>query len=227
MQKPHQIYESMMMEVKFRIKVIDDYLGKSNSKLAPLDSEICFLQIRKIIEQVCFACISCDEKRYKDFRELEGLASDINHGDYTKDWNSEFILKSLNNISPYFMPRPLGQLVIKNGKKHFDKTDLETTNKKLIKMYQKCGGFLHMLRPFGENYESYILRQKQKFESATRTIIEYTNYLKKLLWKHAAIGLEYEEGGDPLELANPQYAWIVDFGAKDSNNVSVIPSVAE
>ena len=225
--KPHQIYESMMMEVKFRLKVIDEYLKISSNQLVPLYIEICFLQIRKVIELVCFACILCDEKRYKEFRELEGLTSEKDHSDYTKDWNSEIILKTLNDVSPHFMPIPLGQLSSINGKYHYDRADVNTTHKKLIKMYKKCGGFLHIPRPFGENYELYISGQIQKNKSATQNIIAYVRYLKDLLWKHAAIGLEYEERGDPLEPANPQNAWIVDFEDYDTQKVSITVGKAE
>lgn len=215
------------MEVKFRLKVIDSYLKKSNNSLVPLDIEICFLQIRKIIEQICFACILCDEKRYKEVREMEGFTSEKDHGDYTKDWNSKIILKRLKDLSPHFMPIPLGQMSSDNGKHHFDQADIRTTHKQLIRMYEKCGGFLHILRPFGENYESYISKQIQKNDSATPIITDYTKYLKELLWKHAAVGLEYEEGGDPFEPANPKNAWIVDFGNYDSQNVSIIVGITE
>ena len=82
-------------------------------------------------------------------------------------------------------------------------------------MYKKCGSFMHVPKPFAEDYESHIEKQRQKYKSANETIKEYATYLKELLWSHVAIGLEYRENDDKLasiENANPKTAWIIDFG---------------
>lgn len=68
--EPHEIYRSIMMEIKYRIKAIETKF-KHKGNLTPLNSEFCFLQIRKIIENICFSIILCDEETYSNHRKLE------------------------------------------------------------------------------------------------------------------------------------------------------------
>ncbi len=220
----------MMLEIKLRIRAVDDCLKNGNDSLSPLDVEFCFLQFRKIVEQVCFASILCDQNRYKDFRELEGKTDDGDSGDYTQDWNARIILKKLNDISPHFMPRPLGKRTSDVGKHHFEIKDINTTHKKLIEIYKKCGSFMHIPRPFGENYETHILNNKNKYKSSIDKIKNYLFYFKELLWEHVAIGLEYNQENNKLkslESGNPQSAWIVDFGDYENDDINIIVAIAE
>lgn len=227
--EPFQIYQSMMLEIKIRIRAIDKCIQNGSTILSALDVEFCFLQSRKIIEQICFSSILCDKNRYKDFRKLEGLTNDKDHGNYVNDWNSRLILKKLNDISPHFMPRPLGKKTTYNGHHHFE-PGFQTTHSELIKMWEKCGSFLHIPQPFGEDYESHINKQRKKYNAATETIIKYSNYFKELLWNHAAIGLEYKETDDILksvELGNPMNAWLVHFGEYESDEISITLAIAD
>lgn len=83
--EPYQIYQSMMLEIKIRIRAIDGKLGVCEKELPALDTEFCFLQARKIVEQICFSSILCDQQRYKDFRLIEGMTSDDESGAYEED----------------------------------------------------------------------------------------------------------------------------------------------
>lgn len=169
--EPYQIYQSMMLEIKVRIRAIDESINHRNGSLPPLDIEYCFLQSRKIIEQICFSSILCDKERYRDFRKLEGLTTEKDHGNFSKDWNARTILKKLNDISPYFMPRPLGIRTSAKGEHHFQ-GGMKTPHTELIKMWEKCGSFLHIPKPFGESYESHIIKQKEKYKAANSTLKE-------------------------------------------------------
>ena len=213
-----------MIEIKIRIKAIDNCFQKGGGSLSFLDTEFCFLQSRKIIEQICFSSILCDQKRYEDFRKIEGLTNKKDHGNYVKDWKSPVILKKLKDINPYFMPRPLGEQVILNNVKHF-KEGFQTTHKELINMWEKCGSFMHIPKPFGEkNYKIHIDKIRTKYSEATETIKNYNQYFKNLLWKHAAIGLEYklsDDAFDSLDPANPETAWLVNFGDYEDDSVLV------
>ena len=217
----------MMLEIKLRIRAIDDCLSNAKKQLAPLDVEFCFLQVRKIVEQICFASILCDKTRYKEFRELEGATDDNDHGNYEQDWNSRIILNKLKDISPHFMPIPLGQRHSVNNEHNFEVADVNVTHNKLIKIYRTCGSYLHIPKPYGEDYEVHVSKQRQKYKTATDTIQGYAEYLKSLLWNHAAIGLEYAEGGDPLQPASPKNAWLVDFGDSSSDQISITVAVAK
>jgi hypothetical protein len=228
--EPHQIYQSMMIEIKVRIRAVDSKLENADQYLSPLDVEFCFLQSRKIVEQICFSSILCDKKRYQDFRSLEGMTSDDDSGNYEEDWNSRIILKKLRDISPYFMPIPLSERSVIGNKYNLERADGSFTHNKLIKIFQKCGSFLHMAKPFSEDYETHINRQRNRYNQSTEIIKNYNEYFKKLLWNHAAVGLEYSgspHGLESLNPANPQTAWLVNFESYESDNVSIVLARAE
>jgi len=231
MAEPHQIYLSMMIEIKYRMRSINDLLDEceceGDVKLSPLNLEFCFLQIRKIVELICFSSVVCDESRYKEFREFEGATDDSDHGEYESDWNARLILLKLKDITPHFIPIPLGQRTKINGVHHFDRANVNTTHNKLIDIYKKCGSFLHIPRPFGDDYLSYVRKQRNKLDTATQIVKNYYKYLKDLLWNHAAVGLEYTRGSDPLEAGNPQSVFLIDFGNLTDNEVGITVAVGE
>ena len=224
-----EIYRSMMLEIKLRLREVDSLIGDKTQELSPLNIEFCFLQFRKVIEQVCFASIVCDQQRYKDFRFLEGETSTDDAGNYENDWNARIILSKLKAISPHFMPIPLGNKSSSNGQHHFERSDVTATHNKLITMFKKCGSFMHIPKPFGEEYASHIKQQKQKYKAANETVIKYSEYFKLLLWQHAAVGIEYTPTDklDSLNKASPKNAWLVDFGDINSNDISVTLAVAQ
>ncbi|ENU6111547.1 hypothetical protein ACE34R_002787 [Vibrio cholerae] len=55
----------------------------------------------------------------------------------------------------------------------------------------------------------------------------YIGYLKDLLWNHAAIGLEFNSGENPLTPGNPKNAWLVNFGDYSSNEISIVIAIAD
>jgi hypothetical protein len=218
----------MMLEIKLRLREVDKIVESNDDNIPNLKIEFCFLQFRKIIEQICFASILCDEQRYKDFRELEVETSEDDFGTYEKDWNARIILTKLKNISPHFMPIPIGNKKSANGQHHLERADVTATHNKLISMFKKCGEFMHIPKPFGEEYSVHINKQRQKYKAANKTIIGYSEYFKLLLWNHAAVGLEYEptEKLDSLNNANPKNAWLINFGEAADNDIEIILAVA-
>ncbi len=46
-------------------------------------------------------------------------------------------LNKLKDISPHFMPIPIGQKHSTNGTHHFERTDVNVTHNKLINIYRK------------------------------------------------------------------------------------------
>lgn len=219
-----------MLDIKVQMRTIDSHIANIENNLSNFEIDYCFLQFRKIIEQICFAAIICDKNRYKDFRTLEGETDDKDSGDYTKDWNAQIILKKLNDINPYFMPRPLGKKTSFENKHHFDIKDINATHNKLIKMYKTCNYYMHMPKPFGTNYKNHILNKNNRYKSSINTIKDYSKYFKDLLWEHAAIGLEYNDKTNKLEALNSnntKNAWIVNFGNYEDNNIEIIVAIAE
>jgi len=226
-----EIYRSMMIEVKIRFQAIDKIFNSEGSAtlLMSLDSELVFLQIRKIVELISFSSVLCDKNRYAEFRKVEGKANEREHGKYEKDWNAEVILKKLKNISPHFMPIPI-LTPVKGDENlyHFNRSpDVVATHSKLIEIYKSCGGFMHVPNPFGEDYLEHVEKHRNKYSSALDKAKSFVSYLKSLIWHHAAIGLVWQEGANPTENATPNTAWIVDFGSKDDQNINIIEGIAK
>jgi hypothetical protein len=64
-------------------------------------------------------------------------------------------------------------------------------------------------------------------ERAEESIKAAKDLIKGTYYDFAAVGLEYVEGGDPLQPASPINAWIVHFGDYSSNNISITVGVAK
>ncbi len=226
-----EIYRSMMLEIKIRFQAIDNIINTDGNTtlLMSLDSEFVFLQIRKIVELISFSAVLCDKKRYAEFRKVEGEANERDHGKYEKDWNARVILKKLKNISPHFMPIPISTPdKVDENSYHFDRaSDVAATHSKLIEIYKICGGFMHVPNPFGEDYLEHVEKHRNKYSSSLIEAKSFVSYLKSLIWHHAAIGLDWDEGENPAENANPKTAWIVNFGSNDDQNINIIEGVAK
>lgn len=48
------------------------------------------------------------------------------------------------------------------------------------------------------------------------------DFLRKLLWRHAVVQLDWTNSDDAKSLNGPRSAWIVDFGADDSQDVTIV-----
>lgn len=154
MTNPHEIYLQQMLETKIRFRAIDRILGakKSLTQNEHIDNECAFLQVRKIVELISFSAIIADEKRYQRSRELDALANPKDKGDYSLDWNAADILARLSKISPYFLPRPLGEMIVQtDGVKHFNEARGKATHDRLISIYKTAGGFTHVSNPYKPN----------------------------------------------------------------------------
>jgi hypothetical protein len=190
--------------------------------LPALDSEFCFLQIRRMIELVAFSSVLRDEDRYKRLREIQRQENSRDHGDHSRDWEAPEILRRLAQISPYCLPIPLKPLT-RGGAAvlNFDRKNISVTHGRLIEIYGICGGFLHGKNPFNKDYKNLVENERKKYADAYKEIKKSLAYFRKLMWYHAAVSLEWKPDDDPKSPANPKAAWIVDFGADEEFTVNM------
>ena len=224
--KPHDLYLQQMIEVKQRLRALDWVLGakKPLTRREEVDNESAFLQVRKIIELITFSAIMSDEQRYKRSRELDAAKNPKDKGNYTLDWNAAEILVRLSKISPHFLPLPLGSITEQaDGTKHFNETAAKLTHDRLIDIYKKAGGYLHILNPYKLNGTD--LENKKK-ETAREILKKEVAYLKSVIWEHAKIGLIWKSDADPTELESSESAWLVSFGNKDTEQVNMALATA-
>lgn len=219
-----------MAEAKLRLLAAENLLSSDIPKntLASIDSELCYLQIRKIIELITFSAILREEDRYSNLRKQNKKINQRDHGDHTKDWKAPEILKRLITLSPHILPIPfLQEKDSKESITHFDRKKISINHGRLIEIYKKSSGYLHISNPFTQDFLGYISEERQKFESAPTDIRRTLKFLRDLLWNHIAVQLEWEDDEDPKEIGDPKSAWIIDFGTPDNEYVSIDIGVAE
>jgi hypothetical protein len=227
---PHEIYHSQMTEAKLRILATERVLasGRSLCGLPSLDSEFCFLQMRKVIEIVTFSGMVREEHRYRQLRKAEKRKPTAPDPDPSDDWNAKKILSKLVLLSPYMLPIPLGaHSRTEPGVVNFDRAEITVNHGRLIELYEVCSGFMHSPNPLVENYKADVESQRSRYRNAPDEAKAALLFLRQLLWLHAAVQLEWTDKGDPTSADNPTSAWIVDFSHPLDDVVNVTLAVAQ
>lgn len=189
-----------------------------------IDSELCFLQIRKVIEIITFTSVLREQDRYKKQREHDRLENPRDHGNATKDWNAQQILETLCSLSPHALPKPLKKKIkVFDEIKHFDSKNITVNHQRLIDIYKKSGGYIHVSNPLVSDFMEYIDKGRKKYEIANKEIRRTLKFFRDLLWSHASVELEWNDQNDPKEIANPKSAYIVNFGDSDDHHISITP----
>lgn len=212
---PLEVYRTHMMELKLRLVHCEKVCEATTpvTGLLALDAEFCFLQIRRMVELIAFSSALRDEERYKAFRKLQSGENARDHGDHARDWEAPEILKRLMKISAYCLPIPLKEKVRREGTlTRLDRKDISVSHGRLIEIYNLCGGFLHAKNPFHEDYASHVEAERRKYLGAKQQITKHLQFLRKLMWLHAAVRLAWSEGSNPMHASEPVGTWIVSFG---------------
>jgi len=227
--EPHQIYRTHMAEAKLRILAAERVLNARTpvTGLLALDSEFCFLQIRKVVELVTFAGIKREEARYSKLREQDRQSNHRDHGDPTKDWQAPEILKRLVDLSPHVLPIPLsGSTQPSPDFVHFERHDIAVNHGRLIDLYKKCGGYMHSKNPLVADYAGLVASERAKYKGAPTEIRSALEFLRKLLWQHAVVQLNWSDPENPTVFDDPASAWLVDFGMTDDEQITLVLAVA-
>jgi len=91
----------------------------------------------------------------------------------------------------------------------------------LIEFYKRAGGFLHAQNPLVSDFLHRLNEQRKAYDGMPKELARILDFLRKLLWKHIAVTLEFEEGTDPRTADSPKFAWIVDFMTNNDHQVSI------
>ena len=127
-----KLYLRNMQIIKWRLKaVLDIRTGKTKTTYKMTNIEFCVLQIRKILELIALSALISDRDVYET--HLKSIGS---------MWNARLILSDIERIHPNFYPHPI--LIDPNDKsKWIDVTEEFLTEEKFIRIYERCGKFLH------------------------------------------------------------------------------------
>jgi len=221
----HEIYRTHMMDAKIRLVTAEKVATHTPSTLGnpQLDMEFCFLQVRRIIESITFSSMLREEARYTQLRKIQHSENPRDHGVSVRDWQASEILKRLVSLSPYALPIPIKNPTTQHSNNfHFDRQKITVNHGRLIELYEKCGGFLHAKNPLVPNFLTMIETERAKYEKAPKDIKSALEFLRKLLWNHAALTLDWTDPNDPHSLDSPKSAWIVDFGSNDNYEITLV-----
>jgi hypothetical protein len=226
----HEVYRTLMADAKIRILAAEAILSAKRPRtgLKALDMEFVYLQVRRVIENITFGGLVREEARYAALRGIEKTTNARDHGDPSRDWQAPEILKRLVGLSPHALPIPHKEgKELSPGLVHYDRQDIEVNHARLIDLYKHSGGFLHAMNPIGSNFAADINSQRKRYAAASRELRRTLEFLRKLLWQHAAIALDQLGNEDPRTPANPQTAWLVNFGTSQGPEVALIQATAE
>lgn len=222
---PHHIYQIHMAEAKLRLLAVERVLNAPTpiTGLLSLDSEFCFLQIRKVIELITFSAIKREEARYSKLLEQDQQANPRDHGNPAKDWQAPEILKRLVTLSPHVLPIPISK-ANRTGSNvvHYERHNMSVNHGRLIELYGTCGGYLHAKNPLVTDYLAQVEAERTKYGSAPMEIRRAQDFLRKLLWQHAVIQLAWSDPDNPMIVDGPGSAWLLDFGATNDEQVTLV-----
>jgi hypothetical protein len=211
-----QLYRNSMIEIKQRFRAVERVLGAKNPRTlnAKSDDEFMWLQLRKIVELVTFGGILADESRYASLRTL------LNHQDYRLDSKVNKILPKLAEITPHYLPVPIGgHTTSAQGVMEFQRGIAQETLARFLDIFNTASLYLHVPNPLDSETRTNFQQTQQ---AARRRIEAELQYLKAVLWKHAKIGLAFDETLDsPKQAGKPSLAWLVDFGNPENDGITM------
>jgi len=137
-----KVYLEQLEEVKARLAFIEVYSNEQKDRFI-IESHA--LQIRKLIELMAFSLMAIHRTKYKEYRENVGK-------DYKNDWNGRDIITSIISLNPdmFFRASAKSASLQEDGTKQVQlkpETDCYTL-KRLAKLYDRCGGILHVENPW-------------------------------------------------------------------------------
>jgi len=135
-------YCNCMEEVQ-RISLVQSVLARSvTTGQDAFDTELIFVQFRKVLEQIAFASLAANKVKYS-----------AAYATFATHWNAQRMLRDLKKINPDFYPLPLDLVSIgdkgTNRVIHFEPVfDGFMTQDDFVCLYDKCGQILHARNPF-------------------------------------------------------------------------------
>ena len=163
-----KLYLRNMQIIKWRLRSIRDIQsGKTKTTFKMTNIEFCVLQIRKILELIALSALISDHDVYE--KNLKNICS---------MWNARLILSDVERIHPDFYPKPIS-INATDKSKWDDITDEYLTKEKFIRIYERCGKFLHE-----NSLKMTIADIDNEYSKVWREITEWSILIMNLLNTH-------------------------------------------
>ena len=162
------LYLRNMQKIKWRMNAIFDIRqGRRTTTYKQTNIEFCVLQIRKVLELIAFSSLVSDTDVYRE--KLINIE---------KMWNAKHILADIERIHPDFYPKPI---VIDEDDKEIwnDRQGPYLTRDEFVKVYDRCGKFLHEDSPYKTEKEIH-----NEYEQLWNDIGEWGQLIINLLSNH-------------------------------------------
>ena len=152
-------YCNCMSQIRQRTGLVQSVLNRTvTTGQDVFDTELIFVQFRKILELIAFSTLTANREKYS-----------LAHANFAVHWNAKSMLEAVAKLNPSFYPVPLGPPeLLPNGVKQF--TPLAEgflTKNEFEFLYDKSSEVLHQRNPFatkdpviqiGYNAAQWILR---------------------------------------------------------------------
>jgi hypothetical protein len=133
-------YCNCMSQIRQRTGVVQGVLNRTiTTGHDVFDTELIFVQFRKILELIAFSTLTANKEKYS-----------LVHANFAVHWKAKSMLEAVGKLNPNFYPVPLGPPeLLPNGVKQF--TPLAEgflTKDEFELLYNKSSEILHERNPF-------------------------------------------------------------------------------
>jgi hypothetical protein len=149
-----EIYCNCMDDLPSRMRLVRLILYRTVTTGADLlDTEIVFLQFRKILEQIAFASLAANKEAYSAARAK-----------FADEWRAKKMLEYLAKVNPEFYPVPLrvGSIIPRGDGTKFTRLELLTdgflTKNEFVELYDYCADILHARNPYDSRSRTINIR---------------------------------------------------------------------
>ena len=163
------LYAGLMEEVKRRVDVIISVLNRVHPLPLIVAVELCYLQLRKIVEMIALACLAA-----------HGDILDTKANFLQKAYNADHITNQLGKLHPDFFPIPGEQRLDPLTQRPVEVVRLTSgflSKDDLLNLYGKCGDYLHR-----GSLRQIIMNRELNFDF--EKIALWTDQIIKLLNHH-------------------------------------------
>jgi hypothetical protein len=164
------IYCENMAVVRNRINKVQTMIGgQMGTGDLDMDTELIFLQFRKVIEGIVYALLSANKAEYS-----------AQHAKFADHWRAKDMLAEMEAINPRFFPIPLLPPVARSsGIKHFEAVrDGFLTRDEMVFLYDGSSGVLHARNPYST---------KPQMIDVKYDVQEWVRRFQKLLSVHVVL----------------------------------------
>lgn len=134
-----RLYANSMSRISQRVGLVQRVLGRQcDLGSEAFDTELVYLQFRKILEEIAFSSLAANKTEYAAL-----------HANFSKHWKAEKILKELEKLNLGFYPDALEAPTSSRGFHHFDRLSSGfLTREEFGDLYDISSQILHTRNPY-------------------------------------------------------------------------------